>query len=281
MSERVSTQTFGPNWVRVSVLLVAALLGYAFGQDLDPSRATIPLWVVNAVRVAIVALPIAVLCWLVSVQLAVDPVGVRYRSLFGEKGMRWDEVDELYAGAVTTLLYGVIPLGTRYSFKLKSGVSTEERVEKVRYVGKVKFTGTGVKEGTAARVLSFGSRFSRTEKISMLLTEFTFPHVWRKVSQQYNDGFDVSFGEFVLSREGVKVDLLGIFPNLTKKPIRWKDVCSYHVEKGRFTLVYRVSTGAVKTYTMKRDVAQIANFRVMMALLHQLKPMSVASSASS
>jgi hypothetical protein len=281
MNQSVSTQTFGPNWVRVSILLVAALLGYAFGQDLDPSRASIPVWEANAVKVAIVAAPIALLCWLLSVRLTVDPVRLRYRSLLGEEEMLWDEVDEMYAGAVTTLLNGVIPLGTRYSFKLKSGASSEQRVEKFHYVGKVKFTSSSVKDGTAARVLSFGSRFSRAEKISTLLTEFTFPHVWRKVGQRYNDGFDVSFGDFVLSRQGVKVDLLGMFPDLVKKPIPWKDVCSYYVEKGSFTLVYRASAGTAQTYRAKRDVAQIANFRVMMALLHQVKPETLASSASS
>jgi hypothetical protein len=275
----VSTQTFGPNWVRVFTLLVAAILGYAFAKDLDPSRATIPLSAVNAVRVALVAVPVALSCWLLSARLTVDHVGLRYRSLLGQKEMRWDEVDELYAGAITTLLYGVIPLGTRYSFKLKAGVNTEQHFEKVRYVGGVKFTRSSVKDGTAARVMSFGSRFSRAEKISTLLAEFTFPHVWRKVSQRYNEGFDVRFGDFVFNRQGVKADFLGMFPDLTRL-IAWKDVCSYRVEQGSFVLVYKASTSAVKMYTEKRQVAQIANFRIMMALLNQISPMSVASSAS-
>lgn len=133
-AENSSAQTFGPNWVRVALLLVAALLGYGFGQDLNSARSSIPAWGVTAVRVALVAVPVALLCWLLSVRLTLDRLGLRYRSLLGQKEMRWDEVDEFYTGAVTTLVNGVIPMGTRHSFKLKAGVNTEQRVEKVRYV---------------------------------------------------------------------------------------------------------------------------------------------------
>lgn len=280
-AESSSAQAFGPNWVRVVLLLVAALVGYGFGQDFDPGRASVPPWAVSAVKVTLVAVPVALLCWLLSVRLTLDPVGVRCRSLLGQKEMRWDEVDEFYTGAVTTLVNGVIPMATRHSFRLKAGVNTEQRVEKVRYVATVKFTRTSVKDGTAARVVSFGSRFSRAWQIGTLLNEFTFPHLWRKVSQRYNDGLDVRFGDFTLSRQGVKVDLLGMFPDLNKKPIPWKDVRSYSVENGKFTLLYGTPTDAAKTYSAQRDVEQVANFRVMMTLLNQVRPMSVASPVSS
>ncbi len=276
-----SAQTFGPNWVRIVLLFVVALLGYGLGRDIDPSRASVPPWAVSAVKVALVAVPVALVCWLLSVRLALDPVGLRYGSLLGQKEMRWDEVDEFYTGVVTTLVNGVLPMGTRYSFKLKTGINAERRVEKVRYVGTVKFASTSVKDGTAARAVSFGSRFSRAEKIGSLLTEFTFPHLWRKVSQRYNDGFDVSFGDFTLSRQGVKVDVLGMFPDLNKKPIPWQNVRSYSVENGKFTLVYDTPTDSAKTSSAKRDVADIANFRVMMTLLNQVRPMSVAATANS
>ena len=192
--------------------------------------------------------------------------------------MRWDEVDELYAGAVTTLLYGIIPVGTRYRFKLKSGTSTEQRVEKNRYIGKVKFTTTRTKSGTAARQLSFGRRFFGAERIGELLNQFTFPPLWRKAAQRYNDGRDLTFGDFGVSRQGVKIDLLGLFPELSK-PIPWANMRSYVVEKGSFILIYD-ATGTTKTYSAKRDVADIANFRVMMALLQQVKPQYVGSVAS-
>jgi hypothetical protein len=187
--------------------------------------------------------------------------------------MRWDEVDELYAGAVTTLLYGIIPVGTRYSFKLKSGTSTEQRLEKTRSIGKVEFTTTTTKSGTAARQLSFGSRFFRAERIGELLNQFTFPPLWRRATQRYNDGRDLTFGDFRINRQDVKIDLLGLFPDLSK-PIPWANVRSYAVEKGSFILIYDATdaTGTTKTYTAKRDVAHIANFRIMMALLQQVKP---------
>lgn len=145
-----SAQTFGPNWLRVVLLLVVALLGYEFGQDLDPAHATIPQWAVSAVKIVMVAAPVALLTWLLSVRLALDPVGLRYRSLLGQKDMRWDEVDEFYAGAVTTLVNGVVPMGTRHHFRLKAGLNAENRVNKVRYVGTVKFTTTRVNDGSAA-----------------------------------------------------------------------------------------------------------------------------------
>jgi Family of unknown function (DUF6585) len=105
--------------------------------------------------------------------------------------------------------------------------------------------------------------------------------MWRKVSQRYKDGLDISFGDSALSRQGVKVDLFGMFPDLNKKPIPWENVRSYSVENGKFTLVYNTPTDAAKTYSAKRNVADIANFRVMMMLLNQVRPMSVASPVSS
>jgi len=63
------------------------------------------------------------------------------------------------------------------------------------------------------------------------------------------------------------------------KPIPWANVRSYVVEKGSFILIYD-ATGTTKTYSAKRDVADIANFRVMMALLQQVKPQYVGSVAS-
>lgn len=224
------------------------------------------------------AVPIALLCWLLSVRLSFDSVGLHYRSLLGQAEMRWDEVDELYAGAVTTLLYGILPVGTRYSFKLKSGTYTEQRIEETRSIAKIKFTVATTKNGTAARDLSFGSRFFDAKRISDLLNEFTFPLLWHKATQRYNDGRDLSFGDFRINRLGVKIDLFGLFPELSK-PIPWASVRSFVVEKGRFMLIYDATdaTGTTKAYTAKRDVAQIANFRVMMALLQQIKPQRAPS----
>jgi hypothetical protein len=268
-----ATESFGPNVIRVVFLIVVALLGYAFGQDLDPNRASIAPWAVKVVKTTIVAVPITLLCWLLSVRLSLDPVGIRYRSLLGQAEMRWDEVDELYVGAVTTLLNGIIPAGTRYRFRLKSGTAREQRVKQVRHFATVEFTRTSVKSGTAASQLSFGSRFSNAMRVADVINNFTFPVLWQKMTAQYNNGLEVSFGDFRVSRQGVRFDLLGMFPDLVKKPIPWADVRSYSVENGSFTLMYTSgSTG--KTYKAKRDVADIANFQVMLALLQDVKPQS-------
>ena len=268
-----SAQSFGPNRFRVVLLVIIALVGYGISTDLDPARASIPAWAVGAVKIAVVAMPIAMLCWLLSVRLMCDQVGLRCSSLLGEREMRWDEVDELYAGVVVTLLHGVIPVCIRYSFKLKAGVDAEQRVERVRYVGRSKLTYTRVKGGTHARVILFGSRFHQPHKIAALLAEYTSPHVWSKVSQRFKDGLDVSFGAFVLSSQGVKFDLFGMFTDVNNRPIPWDDVRSYSVDDGKFTLVYGKRTDG-KTYSAKRNVSDIANFRVMMALLNQVKPLS-------
>jgi hypothetical protein len=128
-----------------------------------------------------------------------------------------------------------------------------------------------VKDGTRSRNLSFGSRFLGGERISALLNDFTFPTLWGRLSQQYNEGLDVSFGDFRVSKQGIKISMLGM--SAPKKPISWADVQSYCVVKGTFTLVY---TSAGKTYTAKRAVAEIANFRVMLTLLQHIKPQPVA-----
>ncbi len=278
MSENAFTpRSFGPSPGRVLLLAAIAAGACVVARDMHPSPAAIPLWGVEALRVAIVAFPAILLGWLLSVRLSIDHVGVRYRSLFGERELRWDEVDELYAGAVRTLLWGLIPAGTRYSFRLRAGLRAEQRVENVRYIGSVKFTRKRAKPGTAARVLAFGSRFSKGEEISRLLADGTFAHVWRKVIQLYNDGADVSFGDdLVLSRDGVRSNPLGMFQDLMGRTIPWEQVRSYEVEKGRFSLLVSSSNGAARVYT-KIDVAQIANFNVMMALLRQLRPLGLAS----
>lgn len=272
-----STESFGPNWIRVTVLVIAAALGYAFAQELDPSRASFPAWGVHLAKVSLVAVPVILLCWLLSVRLSIDPVGIRYRSLLGSSEMRWDEVDALYSGAAITLLYGVIPIGTRYHFKLKAGASDEERIYKIRHLGKVKLTTATTKRSSSTREISFGSRFSKPDRISRLLDEFTFPVLWRKVTAAYNGGRDVSFGDFRISKQGIKVDLLGVFPDdLAKKPIPWSDVRSYSVDKCTLTLTYYTT----KANTAKRGVADIQNFRVFMALLQQIKSQPVSSAAS-
>ena len=270
MDAESSMASFGPNWPRVALLIGAALAGYAFGQGLDASRASIPSWAVTLVKFSIVALPLTALCWLLTVRLSLDAVGLHYRSLFGRAEMRWEEVDELYVSAATTLLYGVIPIGTRYRFRLKSGIAREERVEKARQLGGVQFTSSSVKADTAARQLSFGSRFSSPDTISDLLNKFTFPELWEKATRQYNSGVEIPFGDFRVSRRGVKFDLLGLFPDLMKEPIPWADVRSYVVEKGRFTLTYTTTAG--NNSNVKRDLADIANFRVILALLQYVKP---------
>jgi len=271
MSEGVQTSTFGPNWAGAGLLAGMAVIGFLTGKEMDPSRATLPLWAVETIRISLAAIPTALLVWLVTVRLRVDTLGLEYRSIFGQKKMRWDEVDELYAGAVRTLLYGIIPLGTRYSFRVKAGISAEQRTEKTRYIGKGKLTITKTTSGVGTREIRFGSRFSDAAKICDQLTDRAFAHLWTKASRRFESGLDVTFGDIVLAKDGIKVNLLGMFPELMKKPIPWENVSSYSVKKGVFTLAHFDPKGMARPSTVTMGIAQIPNFQVMLALLRELK----------
>ena len=53
----------------------------------------------KVVSLLLLALPVFLFCWLTSIRVTLHSDGISYRSLLGEKEMRWDAVDRFHYGA--------------------------------------------------------------------------------------------------------------------------------------------------------------------------------------
>jgi len=234
--------------------------------DLDPARASIPAGFVWTAKALLIGVPALTFPWLISVRLKLDAVGVSYRSIIGNWSMRWDEVDEIYCGIREALLYGVLPLGKRYHFTLKSGLALVQRESSARRFLGITFEST--KTTKAASSHSFGGRFGGGEKLYELLNKFTFPLLWDRATQKLNQGSVAEFGGIGISTEGLTLNLFAdLFGFANKsKPVPWADVDSYTLKEG----VFRVN-GRGKQLA-RATASGIPNLLVMMSLLDRARP---------
>ena len=138
---------------------------------------------INAVVLGLFTLWIV---WLMSVQLSLHMDGLSYRSLFGTREMRWDEI-ERFTYVVSMPSYGIgfgiagvgIPLGTYYEYKLVD---------------------------SHGRKLSIGMRLGRLREMGDQLLEYTFQPLFEKLGNRFNAGEELDFGLVRLSRDyGLKV----------------------------------------------------------------------------
>jgi hypothetical protein len=153
---------------------------------------------------ALVALcvPVLLLVWLNSIQVTLHNDGVSYKSLLGEKEMRWDAVERFYYGA-TKQSVNFIPIGTYCHFKF---VDTE------------------------GNKLRLGNRVERPGKLGPKLIELSYNAIYKKVAEQYNSGQEVDFGAIRVSRDtGIKVKKF-----FGRKQIPWDQVSSFNIQKGHF-----------------------------------------------
>jgi hypothetical protein len=188
----------------------------------------------------VLAGPVILFFWLMSIRVTLHSDGISYRSLFGEKEMRWDAMERFYYGA-TKQSVNFIPVGTYYHIKLVDA------------------------EG---RKLSFGNRVESPGKLGPKLAEQTYPAIFRKVADQFNSGEEVDFGAIKLSRaNGVKVKKLFGY-----KEIPWNQVSSFAIQSGRF---YIWPVG--KKRTTGPSLRQVPNAFALQGLLNSIFKPSPAS----
>jgi hypothetical protein len=148
------------------------------------------------------AVPVYFLVWLLSLRVTLHIDGITYRSLFGEKEMRWDALERFGYEAIKRSV-NFIPIGTYYLFRLKDS------------------------EG---RKLRIGNRIERPAKLGEKLIELTYPALFQKLSVQFNGGQEVDCDSIRLNRaSGLKVKKLFGY-----KEIPWDQFVGSAIRQGEF-----------------------------------------------
>jgi hypothetical protein len=183
--------------------------------------------------------PVLTFLWLLSLRVTLHSDGISYHTLFGEKEMRWDAVDRFYYSAIETRAYhlgvGATPVGTTYRFKFVYA------------------------EG---KTLVLGSRVAKPEKLGPKLIEYSYPALFRKVVDQFNNGQEVDFGAIRLSRDtGIKVK-----KRFGYQEIPWNQVSRWWIQEGRFHIYHQGQTGS---YLAPR-IRKIPNAFVLNGLLNSI-----------
>jgi hypothetical protein len=190
----------------------------------------------NAFRIlalTFLAVPVFFIIWLNSLRVTIHNDGMTYRSLFGEKEMRWDALESFGYEAIKRSI-NLIPVGTYYLFRLKDA------------------------EGKKMRI---GNRIERPAKLGQKLIELTYPGLYRKVVDRYNTGEELDFGAIRLSKTGgLKIKKL-----FGWKEIPWDQVSSYAIQQGNF-YIWRVG----EKRTTGWGLHHVPNAFVLLGLLNSI-----------
>ncbi len=179
--------------------LGAATLVYAAFTSLEKA---IPDIAVKIFTLALLALMVFFFLSLRSLRVSLHNDGISYRSLISEKEMRWEAVERFYYEAIKRSI-NFIPVGTYYLYRLVDA------------------------EGKKIRV---GNRIEHPAQLGQKLIELTYPALYRKIADRYNNGEDLDFGAIRVSRAGgIKVKKLFGY-----KGIPWDQVSSYAIQQGNF-----------------------------------------------
>jgi hypothetical protein len=193
-------ETFKGNKIVMAVVVILGLfplwLVYLSFTTVPPDKDF------RIVSLAFVAVPAFFLVWLLSLRVTLHSDGMTYRSLFGEKEMRWDALERFGYEAIKRSV-NFIPVGTYYLFRLKDS------------------------EG---RKLRIGNRIEHPAKLGEKLIEMTYPALFQKVSDQFTTGQEVDFGAIRLTRaSGIKVKKLFGY-----NEIPWDQVVGCAIRQGEF-----------------------------------------------
>lgn len=220
-------ETFRTNKTTLGIVSIVSVFvaGIFLGQIIEPGagnfRLTIAFIVFGLVGFWIV--------WLISVRVSLHENGIAYRSLFSAKAILWADIDRFYYRAYKQSI-NFIPVGTWYSFKL---INAEN--------GRI----------------SFGNRIERPEEVGNRLIEATYPLIFRKAVERFEQGLDVNFGLVRLSRSnGISIETLSGTVNV---PL--DSVANYRIEQGSF-LVWHVGQKRTRIAIWK-----IPNVFVLVGLL--------------
>jgi hypothetical protein len=156
----------------------------------------------KTVTVLLLAVSVLLVIWLMSIRVTLHNDGISYHSLFGDKEMRWDALEQFYYGA-TKRSVNSIPVGTYYHFKFVDA---------------------------DGKKLRLGNRVASPGKLGPKVVEQSYPALFKKVADRYNQGLEVDFGAIRVNRNaGIKVKKL-----FGHKEIPWKEVSSFAIQKGHF-----------------------------------------------
>jgi len=230
-------ETFKGNKIVMGIVVILALwpvsiIYYAFTTASDKV-----FWVS---ALLLMAVPGWFFVWLWSLQVSLHSDGISYRSLLGEKEMRWEEVERFYYQAIKQRI-NFIPVGTYYLYKL---VDVE------------------------GKEIKCGNRIERPGQLGQKLIEQTYPTLFRKIADRFNNGQDLDFGAIRVSKAGgIRVKKLFGFME-----IPWDQVSSYAIQDGRFFIWRRG-----QKRTTGPGLWQVPNAFVLRGLLNSIfKPSTAA-----
>ena len=236
--------TFLPNrLVAVLYLVLGALLTLLMTATIadahgNPSN-THAAWVLGVVSFGLLLAG----AWILSCKLVLDDFGFQYRSLFGHREMKWQDI-ERFTYRSTRRSVNFVPIGTycRYRFRDVHGQS-----------------------------VSFGTRFRNAAKLGNALIGMTTGPIYQKCAAGYNSGATVDFGKIRVSKNGVAI----------KKLFRWRiiplaEVSEYRVQRGHF---YIFKKGDKRTTGPL--ISQVPNAFVLLELLNELLGKKQAAGAPS
>lgn len=230
-------ETYRGNKTTMAVIVILAIGGgmLLFGAIANPlffpmRRVAYPLLVVFA----------SLFIWIKSVRVTIHTDGISYHSLFGEKEIRWDELERFEYGAIKQSV-NFVPIGTYYHFKLVD---------------------------SQGRKLRFGNRVESPAKLGPKIVEQSYPALFRKIADRYNSGEEVDFGAIRVSRTGgIKVKKVFGY-----KEIPWNQVSSYNIQQGYF---YIWPVGVKRTRGPR--IRQVPNAYVLLGLMNAvLKPQATS-----
>jgi hypothetical protein len=163
-----------------------------------------------SILLAIAAILAIAALWIAFRRVIVDSQEIASRGIFGEKRMRWDQIQEFYYFEGQFLFF-LLPIPLPVAF--------------VRPYSFVLVDSLGQK-------LRCGPGLSRRELLASELIERSRPHLLQSAIELFNNGLDVSFGPITVSRQhGIR----------TKKDFREKEfplseLYSHGFEEGQFYL---------------------------------------------
>jgi len=196
-------ETFKGNKIVIALVIILGLgagaLVYAAFTSLEKA---VPDITIKIFTLALLALMVFFFLSLRSLRVSLHKDGISYRSLVVEKEMRWEAVERFYYEAIKRSI-NFIPVGTYYLYRLVDA------------------------EGNKMRI---GNRIEHPAQLGQKLIEQTYPALYRKISERYNNGQDLDFGSIRVSRAGgIKVKKLFGY-----KEIPWDQVSSYAIQQGNF-----------------------------------------------
>jgi hypothetical protein len=156
-----------------------------------------------AICVAVGAALAALALWNARRRVVLYPEGLSYSSLFGEKEMRWSDVDRFYYQA-TKHRVNFIPVGTSYWFRL-----IDSQGQKIR----------------------LGSGLVKTVDLGNKLLQLTQGPLLKRIASQFDSGVDVEFGPIRVNRQN-GITVRKSWGRL--KSIPWNEVHSYAIQQGHF-----------------------------------------------